>query len=236
MKEMWLLCWKGHLHGEITWKGQLVKDRLWGHMEKREKLGQPRILTEASTANPPAEFSHTRDPGMTNRRTPQLSTVYVTGFWEIKCDFKLLSLGVVCCIAIVNWNKCKVIGFRLQLLNEWVFPNPIFQSHDDNTMNSAFDVFHHQGKRKACCEILKSSWNWLICFIRAIMLIIIWTKNPGTMWLLDMKWHFINSNFISHPQMHSHPVRTASCVGSFNAGNVIWKKIAAWPWNCRFAN
>lgn len=54
--------------------------------------------------------------------------------------------------------------------------------------------------RKTCCERQKNSWNWFIFFIRAIMLLIAWTKDPGTMWLLryEMTLHKLAISFRIH--------------------------------------
>lgn len=62
--------------------------------------------------------------------------------------FKLLSLAVLCYTAVENRNKCQSNGpqaslvfLSTQLLNERVFPNPISQSPDDSSMNSALGIF-----------------------------------------------------------------------------------------------
>lgn len=127
--------------------------------------------------------------------------------------------AVVCYTAIDSWSKHQSNGLQVSLLfpsthllNEWVFPNPVSQSLYDSSMISALEIFHHHGKRKAFQKTSKNSWN-LLFFIRAIILLIVWTRDQGTMWLprYEMILHKLAISFTIHEYL-----------------SILWRLLCIW--------
>lgn len=157
-----------------------------------------------------AGCSHSSDPEGDQQNSNRMQPI-----WKWRgSESKLLSF-----IVPDYWNKYESsrLCYSCQVHSRWMswMSNYSPTLYLKVLMNSAVNILQHWDKEKACSEKLRSSWNWLIsCVIKALMLLIVWVKDPGTMWQ-------------SRCEMTLHKLILHSVLG---------KIAAAWPWNQRFVN
>lgn len=124
-----------------------------------------------------AGCSHSSDPKGDQQNSNRMQPI-----WKWRgSDGKLLSF-----IVPDYWNKygSSRLHYSCQVHSRWMswmsnYSPPLYLKV---LMNSAVNILPPWDKGKACSEKLRS-FQWLIsCVIKALMLLIVWVKDPGTMW------------------------------------------------------